>query len=289
MKKKLILCICFVLFLGFLWVSSGSGYAPIPEAKKYVLKYQMPVGSKFTVKAVHEYARETILPDGEMTGNTIDDEFEGLFTVKSGGGSDGAKLEMEIKKIFRESINPGGTFPDDFPELTGSKVTFGISPSGELSGLEAFNSLPQIDIFLRCSAADHYVHRIHNSFPVLPAKAVSIGDTWTSKMASQRDWWRGIKAEVSSVYTYKLVEETELDGIDCLKIEVSVIQKSAAKGDFQGRDMFAEYEGEGKETVYFACKKGMFVKKEGSMIVKGTLRESPQTDEIKYSYSVSFD
>jgi len=50
----------------------------------------------------------------------------------------------------------------------------------------------------------------------------------------------------------------------------------------------AEHTGKGKETVFFAYKKGMFLSKQGVIEVKGSFGESPQTDHVEYTYQTEF-
>jgi len=258
------------------------------NSKKYELEYKISEETRFRIKAFHNYERETILPDGNLTGNTIDDKFEGVFQIQSADSSKGMSLMLEILKIHRESNNPGGTFLEDFAELTGSKITFGLSSKGKIFDLNEFNTLPQRDLFLRVSAPDHYLHRIHSSFPILSDTPVGIGDTWTSTLEAVRPWGElGVKVVSNNIY--KVLEETKLNGFDCLKIEVIIDQKSQAEGEKWGRNITAEYEGTGKEIVFFAPALGMVLKKEGSMEVKGRLMQSDQTDNIKYGWQVEFE
>lgn len=258
-----------------------------PDEKIYRLEYKMVEGTKFSITADHNYERETILPDGNLTGNTIDDTFVGDFHVISSDADAGMVLSVEIIELHRESINPGGSFREDFAELTGSRVEFAISPRGEILHPEVFNALPQQELFLRVSAPDHYLHRIHSFLPILPAAPVKIGDTWTSTLEAVRPWGElGVK--VTSKNSYQILEETRFNGVDCLKIAVAVKQASKAEGERWGRNVSAEYEGTGEEVFYFAPALGMVLGKEGSMQVKGRLMQSDQTDTIKYGWKVKF-
>lgn len=278
----------YLVFVVAFTFSLLSGDLNALQGKKYKLEYKMAQGTKFSISAFHEYERETILPDGNLTGNTIVDKFEGHFQVESNDPANGMILGMEILKLHREKINPGGTFLNDFTELAGTKLSFGLSPSGEIFNLEGFKSLPQQDLFLRVSAPDHFLHRIHSSFPILPETPVAIGDTWTSTLEAVRPWGE-LEVKITSKNTYKVLEETQLNGIDCLKIEVNIIQSSKAEGERWGRQVSAEYEGSGKETIYFALAQGMVLQKEGSMEVKGRLMQSDQTDNVKYGWQVKFE
>jgi hypothetical protein len=267
---------------------AGSDRDTTEPDKTYVLEYKMPVGSLFVISARNFFERETVLPDGGLTGNTIEHRFEGGFEVKEVAASRGMGLGMTFKELTCEKNNPGGTFIDPFDSLTGYEVEFTLAPGGDLSGLEGFDSLPEKDVLLRISSPDNFVHNVHNGFPHLPDHPVAPGETWTHKMESVRPFSRGAKSLVASEYTYRFSEAVEKDGIPCAKIEVSYIQTSRVEVDAPGRTIVAEYTGKGRETVFFAYEKGMFLSKQGVIDVTGSFGESPQTDRVEYTYQTEF-
>ena len=73
-----------------------------------------------------------------------------------------------------------------------------------------------------------------------------------------------------------------------MKIEVSFIQTSRVEIDIPRGSTVAEHTGTGKETVFFAYEKGMFLSKQGVIEVKGSFGESPQTDHVEYTYQTKF-
>jgi hypothetical protein len=249
----------------------------------------MAKGDRFLVTAKNFFERETVLPDGGLTGNTIEHEFEGGFEVNSVDSAKGLSLNMEIRKIHCEKNNPGGTFHEDFPELTGHALDFWLSPEGDLSGLEAFNTLPQKNVLLQITDPSGFIHRAHNAFPHLPDRPVGLGDTWTFTLEEERPAMRGARSLVSSEHTYKLVEHLEEDGIPCVKIEASYNLTSRTEIETPRGAIVAEYTGTGTETILFAYTKGMFLSKEGTLDMEGSFGDSPQTDRIEYAYRTRFD
>jgi hypothetical protein len=282
-KKHRIYLMLFIVCV--IALNAGSyGYIPEP-AESYVLKYEMPVGTRFVITGRNFFERETVLPDGGLTGNTIEHTFEGSFEIEE---AQGLGLKMVFQKLACEKNNPGGTFLDSFDSLTGYEVGFTLSPEGELSGLEDFDNLPEKEVLLRISAPDNFVHGAHNAFPHLPDKPVGPGDTWTYKMESVRPFSRGARSLVTSEYTYRFSEVVEKDGIPCVKIEVSFVQTSKVEIDTPRGTTVAEHTGKGRETVYFAYTKGMFLSKQGVIEVNGSFGESPQTDHVEYTYQTKF-
>jgi len=184
------------------------------QAGTYVLKYQMPVGTRFIVTARNFYERETVLPDGGLTGNTIEHRFVGSFEVKEAHADQGLGLKMVFQDLTCEKNNPGGTFIDPFDSLTGYEVGFTLTPGGDLTGLEDFGSLPEKDVLLKVSAPDNFVHGVHNAFPHMPDHPVGPGDTWSYTMESVRPFSRGTRSLVTSEYTYSFTEALEKEGMD---------------------------------------------------------------------------
>ena len=204
--------ICLILFICCVFALNAVPFGDMPaQAGNTILKYEMPVGSSFVITGRNFFERETVLPDGGLTGNTIEHTFEGSFEVEE---AQGLGLKMVFQKLACEKNNPGGTFIDPFDSLTGYEVGFTLSPEGELSGLEDFENLPEKEVLLRLSAPDNFVHTVHNAFPHLPDRAVGPGDTWTYKMESDRPFSRGARSLVTSEYTYRFVEAVEKDGCE---------------------------------------------------------------------------
>ena len=69
---------------------------------------------------------------------------------------------------------------------------------------------------------------------------------------------------------------------------MSFIQTSRVEIDTPRGTTVAEYTGKGKETVFFAHKKVMFVSKQGVIEVEGSFGQSPQTDRVEYTYHTKF-
>ncbi|MFC1726635.1 hypothetical protein ACFL4T_13510 [candidate division KSB1 bacterium] len=256
------------------------------KTKKYNLKYDLKKGTKFTVVFTDEFERSTVLPDGDRTGNTIDDTYEGDFEVISSKSS-GLSLELEIKSASRGSRNPGGTFNSTFDEIIGKKVRFTLSPEGVPSKLDVFTELPQQDKVLGRTAPDDFVQRLAALFPVLPEGSVDIGDSWNYEIEENRPSFGGLNSNIKCKYTYKILGEEKRDGYDCLKIEINYDQITKAEGERRGRPFKYEMGGKGKEIIYFAYKEGVFVYKMGEYNPDGGFNDSAMSDTAKYEVKVN--
>jgi len=284
MKRK-------IVFLGLIGcVLTATVFIPANESgsaqQTYHPEYSLAVGSEFTVTGTHHFERETILPDGDITGNTIDHELELDFSVRAADAARGLDLEMVILKLHRESINPGGTFHERFAELTGRKLDMRLSPEGELSGLEETGGLPQRDLLLQITAPDAFIDHFHYGFPSLPGHSVAIGETWVRETSSLRPFRGGAQASVINRLTYRLIGETLHEGIPCLEIEVVTARTNRVDLESHRGPITAEWEGRGREKIYFDHKRGMLLHREGSLEIEGHFGESEQKDLLEYVYSV---
>ncbi len=242
----------------------------------------MSKGQKFILEGKDEFRRTSYLPNGDQTGNAIDDECEAEFTVVSVNGA-GYVLEMEFKRMFRLSINPGGRFRHDHPNLIGSKIRMRLSKDGVLSGFEELDDLPEMTSIIRRTAAAEYIHRAATIFPKLPEKPVGIGGTWTYTLNAARPYiFLDVDEEIKTVYTYTVVEETKMNGLNCLKIEMTYKQEARVEGERRGQPFSENIEGRGKEILYFAFEQGMFISRKGTFEMTAEAGRAIREDEVSY-------
>lgn len=284
--KKMSLFVVVLLIGAFFTISLADNSSD--KSKKYDLKYNLSKGTKFTVTFIDKFERSSIMPNGDVTGNTIDDTYGGVFEVIS-ADNDGLVLDLNITKAARLSKNPGGTFNSTFDEIIGKKVRFNMSETGELSNLDGFINLEDTNKILRRTAPDDLLHRLAALFPVLPGKSVELGDTWTSEITGKKPTYSGLKSDIKCKYTYKILGEEKIAGFDCLKIDVNYEQATKTDGEIRGRLFKYNMGGTGKETIYFAYKKGMFISKKGEYRPEGGMEGGPDfSDTIEYEVTVKF-
>jgi len=114
---------------------------------------------------------------------------------------------------------------------------------------------------------ERYIGELKQVFPVLPDKKVTTGDTW-EHVFDYDETVPGGKVTVTIHYLYTLIEESERNGMDCLKINGDYSMKINGTGETQGMQFTFNMDGEGSDDIYFAYKKGMFLAVESSSQVK---------------------
>jgi hypothetical protein len=287
--KKSILFVFILLLAGFSTLSfiNNSFDKEGDKTKKYDLKYNLQKGSKFTVTFVDEFERSTVLPDGDQTGNTIDDTYEGVFEVISTENNKSVDFKLQLKQASRISRNPGGTFNTNFEDIIGKDISCSISLYGKLLEFKMLDINLERNKLLGRTAPDDYLHRICTLFPRLPDKPVEVGDSWTAKVEEDYPAYGGAKSKITADYSYKILEEIEKDGMECLKIEVNYAQHTFSEGERRGRQFKYEMKGEGKEIIYFAYKEGVFIYKKGEYNPDGGFNNSAMSDTVEYEVKVT--
>ncbi len=74
-----------------------------------------------------------------------------------------------------------------------------------------------------------------------------------------------------------VLEETEIDGYDCLKIKIQRDIKESGVSEQSGVEIEKELEGGGESIIYFAYKEGMILKVEDLTALEGVIRAGDQT------------
>lgn len=296
-KEKVKLSVLF-LALAVLFTSAFVVKSAVPAQaagqKLYELKYQMAKGTKFTMKSAGEANSITDQMGTEMIADIYGDA-EDIYVVLSADNGGGLTMELEFGKRSQNVDSTAGSDSTDFSELLGKKVKFILLPNGKVEGFEGFESLPEI----MTSTGDEmttetYILGMKTTFPLLPDKPVKFGDSWTDSQIMDIPQGSSVLRSENN-YTYTLIEETEKDGFDCLKIEMKEV--SRLSGDFEqgGMPLSIEREGTSSGTYYFAYKEGMFISSdseslaEGLIIVPSAGLELPQTISSKGTVTVQFE
>jgi hypothetical protein len=282
---KSIFTIIFLFFFSSCLIVAKSGGKQY-SGDGYNLRYSLD--GNFKIKFIHKFQRVTMLPDGALTGNTIDTEI--IASLESTSKADENNVTCLLEKIQKISINPGGKFVEDFPKSTGNKYNLVLSSQGDVKNPGAFFSFPEPDLLFQRTAPDQFELILKSLLPQLPGKEVKKGDKWSSNYSSVRSIMNGqveLFAEINFKYT--LLEESEYQGIKCLKIESYYTFESQGKGEVRNITMNLKYNGNGQETIYFSVEKGMILKKEGKLTVEGGNNEPNQTDNVEYYVELIFN
>jgi len=241
---------------------------PAYGAKKYLLQYDIPETSRFTLTNTTEFHNRRVFMGNAVTDSSVD-RVEYGFEAKS-SGDDG--LELEVVFLGREhqlydSPSQGST---DYSDLIGKKVSLHLSPEGEMTSLVGFEDLPVIKILDRdiTLGKERYENEIRQLFPHLPGKKIQTGDSW-SHVQEYEEPIQGGKIRVTIHYTHSLVEEVKKDGLDCLRLDGKYTISIEGKGGSKGVEFSLKLDGGGTETVYFDWKKGMLLSISGKASVEG--------------------
>jgi len=262
--------------------------------KLYELKYQLAKGTKITMISSGEV---NSVMDQMGTEVAVDNyyEAEDIFVILSANKKKGFTLEYEFGERSQDLDSAMGSDSTDFSELIGKKVTFVLLTNGKVEGFEGFDALPEITSSGGGELNEEtYILGVKTTFPLLPDGPIKIGDTWSDTQVMDIPQGSSILKSENN-FTYKLIEETEKDGFDCLKIEIT--GTSRLSGDFEqgGMPLSIEREETSTGTLYFAHKEGMFIRSESESLGEGIINvpsqglEIPETITSKGSLTVRIE
>ncbi len=296
MKKERLsirfLCLTVLIIAGF-FASCAVPTQP-PGEKVYDLKYQLEKGTKFIMTSTGEVNSITDQMGTEVVADIYGDA-EDIFVVLSADKEKGLTLEYEFGDRTQSVDSAAGSDSTDFSELIGKKVTFVLLPNGKVEDLKGFGDLPEITASTGEELNEEtYSLGIKTTFPLLPDHPVKIGDSWADNQDMDIPSGGSILQSVNN-FTYTLIEETEKDGFDCLKIEMK--GTSRLSGDFEqgGTPLTIERETTFTGTIYFAYKDGMFISSESESLGDGIINvpsagiDIPQTISSKGSLTVQIE
>ena len=295
--KKIKLSVSF-LFLTMLVMALLIVNCAVPTKisgpKLYELKYQLAEGTKFTMTSTGEVSSLTDQMGTEVVAD-IFGEGEDILVVLSVDKEKGLELEQEYGERSQTVDSVAGSNSTDFSALIGEKVMYVLLPNGKVEGFEGFDNLPEITTSTgETLTAETYKLGVHATFPLLPDNPVKIGDSWSDIQDIDIPSGNNILLSENN-FTYTLIEETEKDSFECLKIGVSGVSKLS--GDFEqgGTPLYIERETQSSGTLYFAHKKGMFIsietesRGEGVINVPSAGIDIPQTITSKSSVTVHLE
>jgi hypothetical protein len=200
-------------------LNTSAGWDPAGE-KLYELKYQMAEGTRFVMSSTGTMESVTDQMGTEVTAE-ITSEGEDTYSVQSSDKEKGLTIELVMGTRTQDVYSDQGSASTDFSELTGKKVRFVLSFGGDVSGHEGFDALPEITAVTgEVLTPELYRLGVQETFTELPDKPVKIGDTWSEVEGNDIPLGGGTLRSESD-FTYTVMEETEKDGFDCLRIVFS--------------------------------------------------------------------
>ena len=268
----------FLILITFLLTTMFTASAAAPNTKfmnnplkTYDLKYNLTENTKFTLtfeitgKQITKQCGENVEAKITSTGSLA-------FNVLGVDNDGSIKFEVEYKDLTFDFDHPKGPFKDDLSPLLGQKVRFSISPTGKAFGFEGFEELPPVNRHLvGLMTKEDIIKPFTHLFPIMPVSLKNAGESWTDITSFEND----IESEQNN-FTYTILEETKVDGYNCLKIKATREITNSGVTTQNGMEIERELEGEGESIIYFAYEEGMILKVEEATALEGTIRAGDQ-------------
>jgi len=272
-------------FVGIVIIAVAVPTGRFEAAKKYTLAYQMDKGASFTLEVARKHRNQRNVMGNDMVTNS-EDLRAYRFKVKS-SDKDGMTLAIEYKERTHESDDPQVQTGPDFSELTGKTAGMFLSRLGEPAAFKGFDELPVIPIPEQQDRLDEsrYVSEVRDLFPYLPENPVSPGDSW-SRTVEHEERAGDAALPVVIEYTYTLIEETKIDGHDCVKIESEYTVKISGAIDAGGLELELNLAGNGEEIIYFAWKKGMLLSADSQSVIEGSADNEAMGMSIQMKHDI---
>ena len=285
----------FLILITFLLATMFTASAATPntklmngQSKTYDLKYNLTENTKFTLtfeitgKQITKQCGENVEAKITSTGSLV-------FNVLGVDNDGNIELEVEYKDLTFNLDHPKGPLKTDFSPLVGQKVRFSISPTGKTFGFEGFEDLPPInrDLLGLMTKEDH-IKPFTKLFPIIPASSKNVGESWTDITSFEND----DEIEQNN-FTYTILEETKVDGYNCLKIKATSEITNSGVTVQNGMEIERKLEGEGESIIYFAYEEGMILKIEEASALEGTIIAGdqiiPTSKETITKIKINFD
>jgi hypothetical protein len=255
--------------------------------KGLILEYRMPQD-----QALKYQFTSNMIQDMEVMGQSMQTiiDLNLQFSAKSEGlDKNNHRLLVTIDSASSEIESPQGNLSPDMSSVFGKSFHLTLSPLGkelEITGGDTITySMGQVGERTLTS-------NFQTIFPDLAGKPIKIGDSWTSNdTLDVNEGGMNMKMTFVSVNTLQGLETVA--GHECAKITAKSTGKLEGEGQQGGANLYFEGDIEGKDTWYFAYKKGIFVNSITEGMTKGTIAVTgaqkmtiPMTMETKFETKV---
>ena len=241
-------------------LGSCSMFKKSTGADGIILQYKLSEGQTVVMSSEVVTKMET-----EQMGQTMALDMNATTVITNkvlASSAEGMELELEFTKMMQSMESPMGSQDTDFSELTGKKVSYKLNPLGEVSDEKGFEDLPSItNASGETLDGDMFKQVASSSFIRLPDHPVKLGDSWTNADTTDMPYGGGNLKTTTST-TYLVIEKLEVEGMKCLKIDIS--GKSKTEGNFEQNGMELGLERNAATTghMIFAYEKGMYLSQE---------------------------
>ena len=291
MKNNIVFITAFLASILFVHFTLDNGFfnSCSVDPAKYELKYTMKNMEKFRLSFSGE-TTETMDVMSSVQESVQKEIWHLDFKLISRESNGDLLLEFKYGTLSTEIINSGISTNIDYYPLIGKKAGFTLSGKGDVKYFTGFDALPEIDAGngKKISSKD-YIRFIEMIFPSLPDKRVDIGSKWSSRRKAEIEIPGG-KNVIETFYDFKIAEETNFEGFKCLKIEAEYTQTLTGNGVNQGFEFTQKGEGKGKEVIYFAFEKGIYLSITGSLKLEAVAdaagMQIPITSDCMYEFKI---
>ena len=251
--------------------------------KGLILEYRMPQDQ--TLK--YQFTSHMI-QDMEVMGQSMQNiiDLNLLFsTISKGLDKSNHLLLVTVDSAKSDVESPQGNLSPDMSPVFGKSFHLTLSPLGKELKMTGGDT---ITYSMGPGGERTLTSNFQTIFPDLAGKPIKVGDTWTSNdTIDVKEGGMDMKMTFVSVNTFQGLETVA--GLECAKITAKTTGKLEGEGEQMGANLYFEGDIEGKDTWYFAYKKGIFVKSisdgltEGNIAVTGPQNMTiPMTMETKF-------
>lgn len=251
--------------------------------KGLILEYRMPQD-----QALKYQFTSNMIQDMDVAGQTIKNiiDLNLLFSTKSKGLEQSNHLLLVAIDSAKTDIESSqGNFSPDMSSVLGKSFHITLSPLGKELKITGADSI----IYNSVQGEQNLAPNFQTIFPDLSGKPVKIGDTWTTNdTININQGQMEMRMTFVSVNTLQGLETVA--GHECAKITAKTTGKLEGEGEQMGANLYFEGDIEGKDTWYFAYKKGIFVKSISDGVTKGNIAVTgPQKMTIPMTMETKFE
>jgi len=234
----------------------------------YTLVYKFAPGQSYQYKSVSEGTVIQEMMGQEMKMENGSDLTVSLATEKV--GKDGSMTLMtKLVEGTTRMKNPMQDTTIAMTEMIGKRMKIQVKSDGVILNREIVDTV-ETEGRMRGVGQREAVR-----FHILPAKAVKVGETWSSTFTDTVDNLGGKIVNVVNS-TYNVLGTEQKNGAPCLKVSYNGSITIEGSGTMQGMDLFIEGGGKVAGTMFFDPERGMVIEDESTTETESTIAVTGQ-------------
>ena len=268
-----------IVLLSTPWAFSQDKPAQSPADGSIKLIYQYPADTPLKYRVEGKIVQDMDINGSSMLVNIS--TYTGC-TIRSAGNQNGnLVLEIKIDSMAQNVDSPQGVYGGPVTEVKDKSFKAVIAPDGKIVDL---SGAAEITITIPGSGESDASRTFTDFFPVLPDKAVKIGDTWVTHDTSN------IKSETMSRWmpvesNCKFEGYEDLEVIRCAKISATLNGTMKITNQSQGMEVTSSGTFTGERSLYFAVDKGYYIRE----VVKSKMNGMVEIADQGMSFPVVMD